>query len=447
ELIQATIRTLPKPVRVQLVPAPDAARAIDGWLTAHLASWEDTVHAADAAPSFHDAFCAAVRALRGVEIPPDAFDDERLPPHLRMTFRVIDAAGVAVDEGKDLLALQRRLVARSDRAVSAAVHTAVRAAMQEARAAAATHAKPANTDDGAAGFFGVPDGLTTWPDGLTLAEVVETHSRSADVKGYPALVDLTPTGGPVGVRVLGSPVAAAAAHRAGLRRLLLADVGLGTARITSRWTGAQALALASSPYPDTEALVADVQLAAIDALVPDPAGVRDPDSYAAVRARLREELEDEVHRLVGTLVGVLTAWREADAAVRSLSSLALVATGHDVRVQLDALVGPGFVGRTGAARLAHLVRYLRAATYRLAKAAEQPARDAALAAQVSEATAAYGDAVARAASGAPDPAREAALAAVRWQLEELRVSLFAQQLGTPEKVSVARIRRALAGLA
>jgi len=493
ELVQATIRTLPKPLRVQLVPAPDVARAVDGWMSQHLASWEDTVRAADAAPSFHEAFASAVRSLRDVDVPPDAFDDGRLPAHLRVTFRVIDAGGGIVDEGKDLLALQRRLVARSDEAVASAVRTAVRAAMEEARAVATpkapaavgapagplrgTSVTPGATDVPHGGGDGEPrtapdehvptdlerSGLTTWPDDLTLPLVVETRLRGVAVKAYPALVDLTTSEiagaaapklsdaapkvpGPVGVRVLGSPASAEAAHRAGLRRLLLADVGLGTARITTRWTGTQALALASSPYPTTEALVTDVQLAAIEALVPDPAAVRDRDSYDKVRAEVRDRLEDEVHRLVGTLVEVLTAWREADSAVRSSSSLALVAAARDVRGQLARLVGPGFVVRTGARRLPQVSRYLRAATYRLAKAAENPHRDAALEAQARETGDAYDEAVARAATAAPDPVRDAALDAVRWQLEELRVSLFAQHLGTPEKVSTTRISKALAGL-
>jgi ATP-dependent helicase HrpA len=552
ELIQATIRTLPKPVRVQLVPAPDVARAVAGWMEQHLASWEDTVRAADAAPSFHEAFATAVRALRDVDVPADAFDDERLPAHLRATFRIIDAGGVIVDEGKDLLALQRRLVARSDEAVSTAVRTAVRAAMEEARTASDAAARGARGADGAdvtpqgahasqehhvrrdgtsasaprltaempatspasagaadqasTGPHAAPrgsaqgtdgadgsgpahdertlpdlerDGLTTWPDDLVLPPVVETSARGVVVRAYPALVDLAtavtsaasdgrargsgtpgagapsrstpaaPQGGargPVGVRVLGSPAAAEAAHRAGLRRLLLADVGLGTARVTTRWNGAQALALASSPYPSTEALVSDVQLAAIDALVPDPSAVRDRAAYDVVRAALRDGLEDEVHRLIGALVDVLTAWREADAAVRSSSSLALVAAARDVRAQLAGLVGPGFVARTGATRLPTLTRYLRAATYRLGKAAEDPHRDAALEAQVREASQAYDEAVTRAAASAPDAARAAALDTVRWQLEELRVSLFAQHLGTPERVSTTRIHRALAGV-
>ena len=102
ELVTATIRSLPKPVRVQLVPAPDVARGVDAWMTEHTADWEDTVRAGDAAPSFREVFRRAVRELRDVDVPEDAFDDDRLPPHLRMTFRVVGDRGGVVDEGKDL---------------------------------------------------------------------------------------------------------------------------------------------------------------------------------------------------------------------------------------------------------------------------------------------------------------------------------------------------------
>ena len=105
----------------------------------------------------------------------------------------------------------------------------------------------------------------------------------------------------------------------------------------------------------------------------------------------------------------------------------------------------GFVADAGAARLPHLVRYLRGARYRLAKAAESPARDESLAWQVAEVAKAYDDAVAAARADAPDSARDARLAQARWMLEEFRVSLFAQQLGTAHPVSAKRIRSVLTG--
>nr|WP_246056341.1 DUF3418 domain-containing protein [Cellulomonas cellasea] len=510
ELVTATIRSLPKPVRVQLVPAPDVARGVVGWFRENLASWHDTVRAADLAPSFHEAFAQAVRALRDVEVPPDAFDDEKLPPHLRMTFRVQSDRGVVLDESKDLVALQRRLAARTQDAVSSAVRTAVRDAMREAgakaggraggtgdgsgAAASGTTGAPeagaaargaAGTDAGAAGSAAagtgtsgtvgtsttaaggdaagvgvasaVPErtGLTTWPADLpddTLPLTVETTGPGGlRVRGYPALVE--EPSGTVGLRVLADAGAQVEAHRRGLRALLLRETSLATPRVTTRWTGTQALTLAASPYRSTDALVADVQRAAVDHLLAEhlagrPATeVRTATAYAALRTLVRDRLEDTVHRVVADVVAALTAARELDADVRASSSLALLATLQDVREQAARLVFDGFVSATGVTRLVHLPRYLRAARRRLEKAAENPQRDADLAWQVHDLDEAWDQAVRRAAGSSSDPARDATLADVRWMLEELRVSLFAQQLGTPQPVSVKRIRTALASAA
>ncbi|MEZ0446483.1 ATP-dependent RNA helicase HrpA [Cellulomonas sp. ICMP 17802] len=445
ELVTATIRALPKPVRVQLVPAPDVARGVVAWMAEHTAGWEDTVRAGDAAPSFRAVFRRAVRELRDVDVPDDAFDDDRLPPHLRMTFRVVGDRGGVVDEGKDLLVLQRRLADRTQKAVDDAVRTAVRAAMEEARAAGTAGA--ATADAGPGGGSPVPTspsvapapsvdvvrtGLTSWPADLPeLPEVVDVGK----VRAFPSLVDES---GSVAVRALADESARPEAARRGLRRLLLLDVGLTPGRVTTRWTGTQALTLAASPYPSTEALVTDVQLAAIESLLTAPADtVRTADAYAALRTTVRDRLEDTVFAIVTDLVAVLTAWRELDAEIRARSSLALLATAQDVRAQAARLVHDGFVSETGAARLPHLARYLRAARHRLVKAAENPQRDADLAWQVRDVESLYDDAVAT-------RPRDAGLTEVRWLLEELRVSLFAQQLGTPVPVSTTRIKKALA---
>jgi len=321
------------------------------------------------------------------------------------------------------------------------VRTAVRAAMEEARTSGTTSdATPARTPASAAppaaGGVAKPalvtldrTGLTTWPADLPeLPEVLEAGS----VRAYPSLVE--EHGGTVAIRSLADESARPATAHKGLRRLLLLDVGLATPRITSRWTGTQALSLASSPYRSTEAMVADVQLAAIDRLIGDTREVRDATTYAALRSTVRSGLEDTVHAIVRDLVSVLTAERELDAEIRARSSLALLATAQDIRSQVQRLVHDGFVSEVGADRLPHLARYLKAARHRLVKAADNPQRDADLAWQVQDVEAAYDDAVERG-----RPVRD-----VRWQLEELRVSLFAQQLGTPAPVSTARIKKALA---
>lgn len=161
---------------------------------------------------------------------------------------------------------------------------------------------------------------------------------------------------------------------------------------------------------------------------------------------VRDRLEDTVHGIVATLVQVLTAARDLATAVQGTRSLALLGTVQDVRAQAADLVHDGFVTEVGTDRLVHLPRYLRAAAYRLDKAADNPARDEQLAWQVHDLEQLWGQTRARVTARTTVPADLAALDEVRWLLQELRVSLFAQQLGTPVPVSDKRIRKALAAI-
>ncbi|WP_036971063.1 DUF3418 domain-containing protein, partial [Promicromonospora kroppenstedtii] len=337
---------------------------------------------------------------------------------------------------------------------------------------AAVGARAASTGSGTSSgaVVGEQTGLTGWPAGLPdggmLPESVSTDvGAGVVVRGFPALVEETApkvkgqarTVG-VALRVLADETAQAAAHAAGVRRLLLSETALGTGRITSRWTGTQSLTLAASPYPSTEALVADLQLAAVVSLTspadearydtppggPDAATVRSASDYADALAFVRKHLEDEVHRVVGHVVAALSASRTLEAEVRGSGSLALLNTLQDIREHRAGLVHDGFVSATPPRRLPHLARYLRADSHRLTKAAENPGRDADLAWRIGDVTSAYEKAQATYAAGSPDAARAAELAEVRWMLEELRVSLFAQQLGTDGPVSEKRIRKVLA---
>lgn len=302
--------------------------------------------------------------------------------------------------------------------------------------------------------------LTTWPDvpDGRLPEVVTTRTGGLEVRAYPALVvdDDAPGRGkraggprPVALRVLADAARQAPTHRRGLVELLLTELALPTARVTSRWPSARSLAMAASPYPTTDALVTDLQRAAVDALLaelgPADGAVRDRATYDRLRTAMRDRLEDRVEQVAARTADVLVAYREADATLRATTSLALLDTVTDVRAQLAGLVHDGFVAVAGAERLPHLVRYLRAARHRLEKAAEDPRRDASLAWQVREVAEEHAAAVEAARTQAPDPARDARLAEARWLVEELRVSLFAQQLGTARPVSAKRVRALLAG--
>ena len=172
--------------------------------------------------------------------------------------------------------------------------------------------------------------------------------------------------------------------------------------------------------------------------------VRSRAEFESLTAHLRERLEDEVYRTVGVVVKVLAAWREADRVIREASSLALLDVVADVRAQLSRLVYPGFIAATPPDRLHHLPRYLNAARARVERAqggaARADAANAWLVGALEEDLEVAREATARM---APDPARDRALDEVRWLIEELRVSLFAQQLGTPVRVSEKRIRKVL----
>ncbi len=519
ELTTAWIRALPKPVRVQLVPAPDVAREIAAWIVAHEPAWADVTRAGDMAPSFPDVFARAARALRDVVIPAEAFDASKLPSHLRMTFRVSDERGVVIDEGADLVALQRKHAGRAQTAVSSAVRSALGAAMREAqereagggqvrrsdagrgqdargrsagtqvaapRGSGTTPSAPGAPDDATTataadrpgggtdhGAIAEQTGLTTWPDVVDLtgapvaagetpravSTVVGTGAGAVTVRGYPALVvEPGPPRGKargaetVALRVLADADRQDAEHARGVRRLLLSEVALPVARVTTRWTGQQALTLAASPYRTTDDLVADAQLAAVTALtsgaergIPAAEAIRDVAAYAAARSTVRERLEEEVYRIIGHVVAALTAYRTLEGEIRATTSLALLNTLTDLRDHAAALVFDGFISAMGPDRLPHLTRYLRAASYRLDKAQSNPNRDAELAWRVHDVEAGYERARAAYAAGKPNPDRLAELAEVRWMLEEFRVSLFAQQLGTNGPVSEKRIRKVLGG--
>ncbi len=470
ELTVSTIRALPKRIRRNLVPAPDVAREI----VARLPEWDAVAHGTPGAPSFREAFTTAVRDLRQIDIDDEAWAEVALPSHLEITFRVRSERGAVLDQGPSLTELQRSLAPQTRSAVESVVKGAVARALEEAREqivadtkradAAARRDTAAKHEKERAGLAaktsaqtlaaGV-DNLTTWPDlkDKTMPVVVETTGpHDMVVRGYPALVEVAGKGKPtVALRVLAEPAEQVRDHRKGIIRLVAGEVALPEARVSSRWTGTESLTLAASPYKSTPALVTDLQLAAVRNLADawgkqnkTPIGrIRKADEYEALRGFVRDRLEDEVYRVAKIVVRVLGAWGEVEAKVKAHSSLALINTVTDVRDQISELIFDGFVSATPDAYLAHLPRYLQAAGLRIDKAAVNPAADDALGWQVADVEDLVDSEREEFARSAYDPQRAAVLLQARWMIEELRVSLFAQQLGTPTKVSPQRIRKLL----
>ena len=208
-------------------------------------------------------------------------------------------------------------------------------------------------------------------------------------------------------------------------------------------TSAEKLALAASPYASAKALIEDARVAVADAVIRRIASsgvVRTKAGFEAVRDAFSAAAVDDVFACVSLAARILTRARDVERAVKAQTSIALIAPLADVRAQLAGLVFPGFVSRTGADRLAHLPRYLEGALVRLQGLSDSPGRDRAWMTEFERAAAAYADA-----GGTIPPPSDATeqLVHARWLLEEYRVSLFAQRLGTAEPVSLQRIQRAL----
>ncbi|MDO5726354.1 MAG: ATP-dependent RNA helicase HrpA [Bowdeniella nasicola] len=463
ELCIATIRALPKRIRKHLVPAPATAHTIAGLLP----EWADMAAGVDEqgtqTPSFFEIFARLAQQVTGIAVPVDDIDLDRLPAHLRITFRVTGKDGKVVATGDDLAALQRELAPTTRSAVADAVRAAF---AKPPPARTSTRAKHPGIQPGGkarVSELAEQENLTDFPAAALPASISTTTAQGLTVRGYPALVPATAIDADrpfaAHLRILADVGEQLARHRAGLIRLVAAKTRLPLERITSRWRGVEAATLAASPYRSTAALVDDAHLAAVTKLVdeataadvfgsdgPPVTQLRTPEQFRQLVGWVRDRVEDAIYRLLVDVVAILTRHRELESAVKSSNSLSLLHTVQDVRDQAADLVYPGFIAATSPAWLPEIPRYLHAATIRLQRAATNVHADQAAAWQVKELQDEYDQAVSAAAALPLDLQREAAFVEIRWLIEELRVSLFAQQLGTREKVSVKRIRRRLAAL-
>ena len=446
--------------------------------------------------SFQQAFTQAAQQLRQVEITDEDWDQaqENLPEHLRMGFSVLDARGNKLGRGRNLIVLQRQLAKQSEAAVRSAVRGALAAAMDEARSKKSAKSKRANGAHesrngvhgaaGANGSVGAHNGarannsaantfatitsqsltsplkeqtnLVDWPEvpqGVIPQQIESAGRAGLLVRGYPTLVaQPTSKAFKADLKILADVNSQLAQHAEGVLALALARTPLETARVTSRWNAKRSLFMVSAPYKSTDTLVSDLCLAAGRLLAQqwsretghDLAQLRDRKDFEVFVAWLRDRLEDQVEIIAAQVEAALEAKGQLDKAVGRNTSLALLDTLQEIREQAAALIAPRFIADADPAQLAHYGRYLKSLAYRLEKAAASPSQDAALAYQVREIEGQVSDAVEHAKGLPANPARAAVLRQAQNMVWELRVSLFAQQLGTAHKVSAKRISRLLA---
>ncbi|QWC84927.1 ATP-dependent RNA helicase HrpA [Nocardioidaceae bacterium] len=401
ELVIALLRSLPKNLRTSFVPAPDhAARFL-----AEVPAGEEPLL---------DALERWCRATTGVHVPREAWDLSRLPDHLRPTYAVVDASGARVGEGKDLDALKAPLRGSFDDAIA---EVAAEAGMRRS-------------------------GMTTWEVG-TLERTVTTVRAGQEVRVHPALVD---EGTTVGLRVCGSTAEQEAVHREGVRRLALLAAPSVRRTLKDALDNTAKLEIAGTPYASVGDLLADCGAAVVTDLVDEAltaeGGVWDRAAYDALVARVRAEVPARASEVLAEVRRVLAAWREADRALTGRADIAQLPALTDMRAQVARLVHDGFVGEVGAARLRHLARYLRAVGLRRARLEQAPTDDRRKHEAVAPLQQSWLHRVEALPAGRPPGA---SLREARWLIEEYRVSLWAQQLGTAQKVSDKRIRTALDG--
>jgi ATP-dependent helicase HrpA len=259
-----------------------------------------------------------------------------------------------------------------------------------------------------------------------------------EVRAYPALVD---AGAAVDIRLFETPGAARAAMAAGTRRLILLGARSPVKDIAARLTTQDKLVLSDNPHGGVAKLFEDCVNCAADSLITAAGGPAwDADGFAALAQSVRGGLHAAAYEAVQWARTTLGLAHAIGARLGGLRSNVLEPAVADIGEQLNALVGPGYLTAAGLARLPSVARYLRGIERRLDKLAENPGRDAQLMAVVHGVTDAYRDVLAAlpAAARAGEEAQ-----AVRWMIEELRVSLFAQTLGTPSPVSERRVRSAI----
>ncbi|MFS4097535.1 ATP-dependent RNA helicase HrpA [Streptomyces sp. AF1A] len=407
ELVTELIRSLPKPIRRNYVPAPNYAKAF-------------LDRAVPLREPLTVTMARELKRMVGVPFEADDFDWAKVPDHLRITFRIVDERRRKLAEDKDLEALKLRLKPKARKAIS--------------QAAAATASREG-------GESLERTGLTDWTIG-SLSRVFETRRAGQPVKAYPALVD---DGDTVSVRLFDTEAEQAEAMWKGTRRLILRNIPVNPAKFASdKLTNQQKLGLSANPHGSVQALFDDCAMAAADKLIADFGGPAwDEESYRKLYDKVRAEIVDTTIRTVAQVQQVLAAWQACERRLKAVGSPALLANLTDVRKQLDALVKPGFVTWAGIRRLPDLMRYLVAADRRLQQMPTGVQRDTTRMEKVHEMQDEYAWLLEQLPKGRPVPQQ---VLDVRWMIEELRVSYFAHALGTAYPVSDKRIIKAIDAL-
>lgn len=418
--VQALLKSLPQRPRSRFVPLPESAARLAAELS-HPDAW--------AVGSLTDALLKRVRDATSLDVKRTDFKLDMVPAHLFMNLRVVDEHGRQLAMGRNLGALKAELGSQARGAFQALAGLRARAAEPVPAGAPAAGQRPvAGPPAPATAVRTTGEKHIAWTFG-ELPELMEVRKGGTSLVGFPALVDL---GDAVAIEVFDEPEVAAGKHRAGLRRLFALQLKDALKYLEKNIPDLQKMSVAFMPLGTQEELRAQVIDVALDrAFLMDPL----PADEAAFRRRLDEGrgrltlIANEVARLAGVILADYTA-----AARKIKDTKGQPDAVADAQQQLQKLVPRRFLAATPWGRLQHLPRYLKGIVLRLDKVRADPARDASRLAELKPQEQRYWRLVAER-KGAVDERMED----FRWLLEELRVSFFAQELRTPQPVSVKRL--------
>ena len=395
ELLVALIKSLPKQWRKNFVPAPNYADALIASISPEQGPLLDAIE-------------RQLKRMSGLTVPRECWDWNSIADHLKMTFRVIDDKRKKVAESKDLLALKEQLRAQVQQTLSQVADDDIE-----------------------------QEGLTLWSFG-PLPQEYSQKRGGFEVKAYPALVDQKDS---VAIQLFDSPVAQQTAMWAGQRRLVLLNVPSPIKYLQEKLPNKAKLGLYFTPFGKVAELIDDCIACGCDQLMQQHGGLSwDNDTFQQQKEIIRGELNEAVVKIAAQVEQILTAAHGIRKLFKGKMTLELAFAHSDIQAQLERLIHKGFVTATGAARLPDLLRYLKGIERRMEKIPVDANRDRMYMLKVQHVEQAYQQLVGKLGKGQAIPEE---VSNVRWMIEELRISYFAQVLGTPYPVSDKRVLQAI----
>ncbi|PJG86524.1 ATP-dependent RNA helicase HrpA [Conservatibacter flavescens] len=395
ELIVALIKSLPKSQRRNFVPAPNYADAFLGRIT-------------DIDKPLLESLSHELRRMTGIWVAPDEWNLEQIPPHLKITFRVIDDRGKKIAESMDLDELKFRLKDQVQQSISAVA------------------------DDGIE-----QSGIHIW-NFDRLPQFYEQKKQGFTVKAFPAIVDEKTA---VGIKLFETEFEQSVAMQQGLRRLLLLNVPSPIKYLHEKLPNKAKLGLYFTPFGNVLSLIDDCIACATDKLIADFGGVVwDEQNFTQLRDFVRENLNEITVDIAQQVEQILTITFDINKRLKGKMDFTMAFALSDIKTQISGLIYPGFVEKNGYDRLPDLHRYLNAIDKRLDKLGQDINRDRAAMLRVEQVQKAYQQLLQKLPKSKP---HSAAVKEIPYMIEELRVSLFAQQLGTKYPISDKRVLNAI----